>query len=108
MVEVLAVLAVAAEPVVPTLTGQPLLDLLLDNIGPTVVVVLFLLGKITTGAERDRLLDKLERTEVQRDALRDGYDERLIPVLTRTLDLLERLERLESERTPGRGGSGGT
>lgn len=86
----------SGEPVVPSVTGNPLLDLALDNVGPTLVLLLFLTGRLFTGDERKRLLDKLERTEQQRDALRDGYDERVIPLLTRTVDLVERLEsRLE-------------
>jgi hypothetical protein len=83
-------------------TGNAVVDLLLRNVGPTAVLVLFLLGKLATGAERDRLHDKLERTEAQREALRDGYDERVIPLLTRCLDLLERLERERPHH--GRGG----
>lgn len=89
---------VAAEAATPaqSITGQPVLDLVLDNLGPTLVVVLFLTGKLATGTERDRLAEKLERTEARELALRDGYDERVIPLLTRTVDLVERLEdRLE-------------
>ncbi len=80
-----------------SLTGHPLLDLLLRNATPVAMLLialwLFLTNRVFPGAERERLLAKLEKTESQRDLLRDSIDDRVIPLATRMLDLLERIER---------------
>ena len=86
-------------PPVPTgITGSPLFDLLLENATPValllVAILAFARGWVVPGSEHLRVVEKLEKTEQQRDAMRDGLEEKVLPVLVRTLDAFDNLESI--------------
>lgn len=87
-VEVLAALAQDAAP------PSGVIDYLLGaGSAGGVLAVLFLTRQIVTGADFRRVIEERNKAHAELAAIRQSVDERIIPALTRSTDLLASLEQ---------------
>lgn len=83
------VLAAAAE-------GYDPMSMLIDAGLLGVILVLLLLRKLVTKGELDNVIRERDQARAELTALRTSLDERVIPALTRSTDLLAKLESRKS------------
>lgn len=83
---------------------MPFLAQLLPSSGPEgwmqygvlgLLVVSIILGWLVPGRHHDRVSARADRLEEENDRLREHNEERVVPLLTRALEVLERSQRLD-------------